>query len=745
MANTSDLVWQSSSAPTHGTIGDINTMRISPDYLGMAQDVIIDTDGILRSRGALNSITSDTFTNITHVGIVQTFGGTIVIGIDTSGNSFFYGTSAATLTGFTKLTTSRYLAGSAAESLSLAGNNNLWSSAKLPNDKGAVLCAQAPGQGVQVQGLAYLWGGGVLSNNTVAGTAASTVGTKAIVGVGTAWTTALNDSYLFINTGYVGQVDIVTSGTTLNLKRGALRTIAAAAPEFKASRTMMYMPYKGRITTNTASAVVVGSNTKFVSSSPATGGGTGFLTGVGAAVFRTSDGGYVGTVTSVQNDTTLTLTANAALALTNEEYYISLDPGSTIGSTQINQKNSFFGSSVELFTGRYWYAGINATDTTILTPTNIFGPYNLNGINSIAFSKKGEPEMLDLDYVAGDIITLPTGQNPDQIRGLCATKGGLVVFRTNDTYLITGYSPETFRAVKILDDGVQNTLCFKTYQEGVIWAGNRSVWYFDGSKIVDLLQGRVSRFYQSSRGANAAAPSGLAVSSTYILVSYRTTGANITWPYKNTTKNAQNLCMIINMLNGSISFFTNIFATTSILANPVSGTNPSPVLVTRSTATIGATTSSFLIDGSIVFQDSATAANNFDGVTGAPMFTSGAQIGPDVMWETTKLIMGDASRLKFWKRFLLNYSSDVGMTATFIGTNDTTLDFPNRGTGTASTDVVAVSSNVGILHRMRFLIRSATLSIRVYQTNTTSATSQRFKCLWWSVGGKTMRQGRVQP
>src|SRR5258706_9562918 len=122
---TSDLIWQSSSAPTHGTIGDINTMRISPDFLGIGQDVIIDTAGILRSRGALKSVTTDTFTNLQVLGCGQTANGAVLIASDAANNTYFYGTSSALLTGFAKQVSGGYGAVTA-NSLTSVGIFQLW-------------------------------------------------------------------------------------------------------------------------------------------------------------------------------------------------------------------------------------------------------------------------------------------------------------------------------------------------------------------------------------------------------------------------------------------------------------------------------------------------------------------------------------------------------------------------------------------------------------------------------------------
>lgn len=740
----SDLLWEPHPAPLDGAVGDANTMRISPDHLGMAQDVIIDTEGILRSRGSIQSYTSDTFNNMTISGAAQIptnstiNAGTILTTRDASVSNFLYGTNSGALTGFAKLT----VAGAAATAESIIDSATLSPSfARFPDDRGLMLAygsTNIGSNGFTNWGMPLMWGGNsVTTNNTSTGTAASTIGSKAITGVGTSWTSALVGCYLFINNIYVGQVDIVGSGTSITLRKGAIATVAANTPKFKTARLPMYMVWKGRITTNTSSTTVVGSNTKFLNSSPGTSAGAFLTTGTAATLYRYSDGAYVGSISAIPNDTTLTLGANAAIALVNEEYYIVINAAGTALSVGTAPSAAFSATCVEFYADRFWYGAIAANDVatgkTQAPYYNSVSAAALSSSNTLAFSKKGDPECLDLDPVAGDTMKLPTGSSADTLRALCATKGGMVIFRLNDAFLLTGYSPETFRIIKLVDDGTMFNASISPYKDGVVWAGKKSVWYFDGTRVIDLLQNKVKRFYRRvSTGFTAlTAGVGLAVAQDHVMVS--TSIPNVTWPYKNTTKTLSTVTWVVNMTNGAVSFFTNLYLTNGMIHND--GTS-------LLTATNG--TNSYLLNGDKIIRDSSTGTDNYDAITGMATFSSGAQIGPDWQWETTELTMGDATRLKFWKRFLMNYSSDVSMSGTFIGTNNTTWDFPNISTGAVSTDTFTVSANTGILHRLRFLVRSMQMSVRVYQTSTTSATSQRMKMFWWAVGGKRMRQGRVQ-
>lgn len=748
----SDLFWIPSPAPTDGVVGDINTMRIDPSHLGNGQDVIVDSNGVLRSRGAFVSYTSDALTNTHWLGLAELSAGLpagttnpaacAVLYNDSDGNTYLYGSTAKALTGFAKLTVRSPRGTTANQTVSESNILMSPSMAKLKDDLGAVMCFNHINGG-QVDSWSFplLWGGNATTtSDTAAGTAASTIGSRGITGVGTAWTTALEGTYLFIGgiastRSYVGQVRQVQSTTTLTLYKGALCTIAANIPNFKTAREPVARVYKGRITTNTASAVVVGSNTKWANSGPGGSGATYLTTSVGATVFRYSDGAYIGKIASVQNDTTLTLTGNAAIAMVNDEYYIVINDGVTFTVATGDNFGAFSASCVELFSDRYWYGCIAAQDQFIKGNSFYYNSVTIApmvGTNSIMFSKKGDPEMLDMSPVDGDIIRIPTGEQPDMVRALVATRGGLVVFRLYDTFLLTGYSPETFRLVKLVDDGAWSNASAKPYKDGVVWCGTKSCYYFDGTRIVDLFKDKVKRFYRRTNYMDSnALPQALSVSNDHVIFSYfLKSTANRTWPYKNTTKTLQLITPVINMLNGAVTFFTNAYVTGGI----IDSTGNELILMYDK-----------LIDGSKVFEESTTGANNFDAVTcSLATFTSGTAIGPDVMFETTKLNAGDSSLMKFWKRFMMDYSSDVSMTASVLSVNNTDLDFPNLSTGTASADVFAASSGISVLKRIRFIARAPAIAIRVYQTNTTSATSQRFKLLWWSVAGKVMRRGRPQ-
>ena len=749
--STSDLFWIPNSAPTDGVVGDINTMKLDPSHIGMGQDVIIDSSGVLRSRGSFNSYTADALTNLKWLGLIELVNGqpagtsapsnAAILFDSSTSSSYIYGCTTRGLTGWAKLSTRSPLGTLANQTIS--ENNVLTPSiAKLKDDMGAIMCFNHSAGSAAVDSWSYplLWGGNAVTTTDVSvGTAASTVGTKGVTGVGTAWTTALEGCYLFIgaaaaSSSYVGQVRQVNSATQLNLHKGALATCAANLPKFKTTREPTGRVYKGRITTTTTSTSVVGSGTKFVSSGPAGSGGTYLTTSVGSTVFRYADGGYIGKVSSVQNDTTLTLTGNAAIALNNEEYFIVINDGVNFVLSAGDGFGNFSATCVELYADRYFYGNIAAQDQFIKANSFFYNSVTIApfiAMNAIMFSKKGDPEMLDMSPNDGDIIRIPTAEQPDMIRALCATRGGLVIFRLYDTWLLTGYSPETFRLVKIVDDGTWSNVSYKPYKDGVVWCGTKSAYYFDGTRVVDLLSNKIKRFYRRSNITALTYPLGLAVAGDHVMFSYSLdTNSDRTWPYKNTTRTLQTATIAINMLNGAVTFFTNAYITNSV----VDSTGKDLILMWDK-----------LINGQITFDESTTAANNNDAVQCTiPTFTSGVDFGPDIMFETVKLANGNAARMKFFKMLLMNYSSDIGLTCMVNGVNNTSLDFPNRGTGTVTTVTFPISANVGVLKRIKFLIRAPQLIIRVYATNAAGGGSQRFKMFWYAVGGKWMRWGRAQ-
>ena len=172
------MFWVPNPAPSDGIVGDVNTMRVDPSHLGNAQDVVLDTSGVLRNRGAVSLFSSDTFVGNAIAGMAQlplnalSNAGTILLTKDTSNNVYLYGTSASALTGFSKLTVGTSSGTQVLSSASFFAPS--W--ARLPDDRGFVGACNNTNNGYNNWSYAFIWGGNaVTTSDTTTGTAASTI------------------------------------------------------------------------------------------------------------------------------------------------------------------------------------------------------------------------------------------------------------------------------------------------------------------------------------------------------------------------------------------------------------------------------------------------------------------------------------------------------------------------------------------------------------------------------------------
>jgi hypothetical protein len=748
-SNGTDLIWQPTPAPSDLTVGDVNTLRVDPSHLGMAQDVIIGKDGSLRSRGGLVKAAAD------HTGIpmalIQSVSNTAMVSYDSTNFNALYGSSNSTLTSFNKITIMGEDSSTSSQKITATNVLYRWNSLKMAPDVLGTVNAGGLFNGAQFldSGKPYLssfiWGGSLSTSNTSTGTFTAATTSALLGGVGTSWTSALVGTYVFVDSGggallYYGQVKSVDSTTQITLTEKAYFGTGGSTPIFKTSRTLRANVYKGRVTCSTASATVVGSNTKWANSSPNKNSGNYLSAPGGWVMYRASDGASIGVVSAVVNDTTITLSAVASVNCTNENYV--LRPSNVLLAANGFSSAYISAACSEVYADRYFYGCVYTNDGNLQMPLAADPRTWCTAqiTSSIVFTNKYQPEQFDLDPKTGDIITLPSISGyGEEIRALKAMRGGMLIFRGTETYFLTGYSPETFRVVKILNDGCLGANCVKKYKDGVIWAGYEGIWYFDGTRVTDLLESRTKDLYRRTAPQIGITDCGSAIAYDHFMLSYKLP-ASFTWPYNNTTTTATGVTYCVNMLNGAVSFFTNLHVYNSV-DYLLSGTAES-VIIGGNGSALSATIGQFL-KGSTLFVESTVATDNIDAAIWFQTVSN--NLGPQVMFETVKYAMGDATRLKFWKRFLMNYSSDKAMTMMASGTNYAG-PFPNTATGTASTDSIAVNSTNSILKRMRFLVRAPSCFVRVYQTATpVAANSQKFKMYWYAIGGKRMRQGRVQP
>lgn len=328
------------------------------------------------------------------------------------------------------------------------------------------------------QGLA-LWRGGISANYNT-GTITVTRGSATVTGSGTSWLANITPGmFLFAKSDdyttaehLIGVVKLVNSDTSITLEQVSPFAITARSHTLQSIRGFWPKVAVGRITTDTASTTVSGGATKFRSQGLATGSWF---------IYRRSDLGYVGKVSAVASETSLTLTGNAALAMVDESYVaLQADGDWSINTTANTQKVGFLNST---YAERQWYANNGAT---------------IEKTNRVWFSDATDPEAVDTSADGSWIPVSSTGEVQEPIKGLAAAYNALLVFKETETFAITGSSPSTFSVRKIEDDGVLSTGSIQSYGGGVIWAGKKGIHFYDGIQVTNLAQLKFGDVWKNS-------------------------------------------------------------------------------------------------------------------------------------------------------------------------------------------------------------------------------------------------------
>lgn len=417
---------------------------------------------------------------------------------------------------------------------------------------------------------------------------------------------------------FVGVVKSVNSDTSITLTGPSpYGTAAGAAYDLQPVRGFNYKVAKGRITTTTASTTVTGATTKFISQymdevlstqNGTTTSGSPIITGLtstsgmlrgmrvqgtnipagsiivtidsgtqitinnnasgsgtvslsfkyGWNLYRASDMTWIGRVSTVNNEISITLAANATVALNNERFvalksafgqYTSTSPDlGTLGnlssfSTISRHKVGFLTAN---YAGRQWYAN-NGSE--------------LETLSRVWFSETNDPEAVDISSFDGDYINAYSSVETDTpIKALVPAYNGLVVIKENEAFAITGSSPSTFSLKKIYDDGTLSGMSAAAYAGGVIWAGREGILYYDGIQTQNITQAKLGDYYKNALrlfDPNTYRMWATVVREHYFLFieNYDPSVAVIKGS-KSQTPTA--ITLVINMVTGAMNFWTNI-------------------------------------------------------------------------------------------------------------------------------------------------------------------------------------------
>lgn len=326
-----------------------------------------------------------------------------------------------------------------------------------------------------------LWSGAGKDNYTTGTVTVAQDSTAVTTGGGAAFTGNIEEGmYLYAGTDlkgdatkqYIGQVVSFTN-TTLTLVEGALFAATAKNYVLRSTRNLEHHVSKGQITCTVGNTRVDGSNTKFKRQNLDAGGPW--------ALFRADDMKYIGKVTSVQSDIQLTLTA-AANATCNKNEFVAID---MTGDRSIKIANAFdFGFITGSFANRQWYAN-----------NPISNKNQPNSSTRVWFSQPFDPEAVD-HTSDGDHILIPNDKPPlHSIVGLLGTPSCLMVFKEDETWGVFGTDGSNFSPRKLHDDGALSPMCIEQWEGGVVWAGKRGIWFFDGNEVFPLIDDRIGDWY----------------------------------------------------------------------------------------------------------------------------------------------------------------------------------------------------------------------------------------------------------
>lgn len=343
-------------------------------------------------------------------------------------------------------------------------------------------------------------------------------------------------------TTLIGTVKTVDSNTQLTLETPSPYTTAAgSAYLLQPVRGFQYKIAKGRITASTSSTTVTGSNTKFISqymdeviytSTGTTSSSAATITGLastsslkrgmrvsgtgvaansyistvdsgtqitmnqngtanGSATitfkhgwnfYRANDGSFLGRLSTVNNEISITLAANSLTGITEERYFALCGSGDWAASTLANSHK--VGFLTAFYAGRQWYGG---------------HAFKSEWQSLARYSETSDPEAVDLTDYDGDYIScLSTVGTDTPMKAMIPAYNSLVIIKENETFAITGSSPSSFALKKIQDDGTLSGMSAQPYGGGVVWAGRDGIYSYDGVTVTNVSEGKLGEYYKAA-------------------------------------------------------------------------------------------------------------------------------------------------------------------------------------------------------------------------------------------------------
>lgn len=233
-------------------------------------------------------------------------------------------------------------------------------------------------------------------------------------------------------------------------------------------------------------------------------------------VYRNSDHAIMGKVdgTGALSNTQFTLTSSGVKVKLNSDEYVAVRKA-TVLSTDNNTTNvsgSLWASEPSpYYQGRisgqvddaaagtsYDPSARSFTDvpgyfTTTYAGYQWFGSLGQRGYeNQIIFSSYHNPEAVDLSPDASDSIVIP-GNNI--MRGLATSSAGLIIFMSDNTYILRGNNRANFSLEVLYPEGCLGAGSIVEIGGGVMWAATSGILYFDGASVRNLTNAQLGTYY----------------------------------------------------------------------------------------------------------------------------------------------------------------------------------------------------------------------------------------------------------
>ncbi len=582
------------------------------------------------------------------------------------------------------------------------------------------------------------WQGGTKADYTT-GTITLTRGSAIVTGSGTSWlANVVPGMFLFANTDdagagsftdtLIGVVLTVDSNTQLKLvKRSPYSGSAGRSYTLRSIRGFIPRVAKGKVTAATDSTTLTGGGTKFA----AQGLGSGTWN-----IYRSSDFTWIGKVASVQSDLSLTLAANAAIAVAEEPYVaIRGDWSADDKSIDIGLSTSKTGWLTGIYAERQWYLNNSAM---------------FEKTYRLWFSEPNDPEAVDLSEDGDWIPVVATTDMPEPGRALVPTYNALLILKESESFAVYGSSPSNFSARKLEDDGTLSTMTVQSFGGGALWAGRHGVYYYDGVQVKNITDAKLGHVWKNS--IRSVVPERYRLWSMVVRNHY---------------------ALFIESIDPTVAVIKGNTAATPdhwvVFAN-MQETEPAITLATnvglRGAVTLPSTAGRgvlYVVNNDTTGYGTVCNADDLFDAEGVDEFiaTDGGALGPDFYWNSKKYNAGNDVQLKRFKQLALHYLAqggnvnvdvvlglnEVGQTlggnfpATVLSWDALRVLLPNWNTVADEYSVWdTLVEGVFRPKRVRFLKKDHHMSFRLWQS---ASTMQRVQIGPFAIAFKLMRPTRV--